>query len=732
MPELPESGEPYIGVVGNLVSGVMQTAGFYFQNAVIDDLGALLNSIAVFVFVIALIGCLTMYVLTGKLRSPLFFLITPSLFYLVLTVRTPAMPTLIAVGNRAPEKTLQDTQLDMLKKFGNIDPTKTPRVSWLFAKIDRVVSHSTQALVSFLVDTENKKDLINAAREKLYQTLFTNQAVDPDMLSLLSTSFSGTCGTQAQLWKEIYDEAAQVGALVTDLKKDGKVIRPRRSDNDPEVVRLKDSVVAKSAELNKRQANPIQFTLSQTRYIENKAPKEGIVNNTPLTHATCGKLTRIIKEIMLNDAAYLFDRETNRGAKGNDGTDWLKVRDNFVRSLICRPDQRCPCSEGASCPPAAREKANEILAAYMLRNTLKSNATTTMLAKVDAKNPRDIVLSNGLYKITSRFDQREGLFNLQYYAGIVPYVQGFLLFLLAASFPFFALFLLIPGKTSSFMTWVALWAWVKSWDVGFASIHVIREILWEYFTGKELLKDTSTVWAGADLGKILTEVIRNDPVSNLGLYFSIIAIVTMAVPFVTANLFLNAPAMYGSVRGLMETSVRKLGSAYRREERRKFATLVQNTQYADLGSHALNAQAKFYETMFEGMSVEDKKIYAQSPSGYEYRNSADGAAARAASAVFGTERMDQYFSPRQMLQKKMLAQVAGRGWAEGSNSRQAQTGQDAIIEMFVQNYTGGNLSEIGTVAVSPSAGKPTDDNVSTSGVGLNQNTNISVDKQPTK
>ena len=64
------------------------------------------------------------------------------------------------------------------------------------------------------------------------------------------------------------------------------------------------------------------------------------------------------------------------------------------------------------------------------------------------------------------------------FAMIIPYLQGLLLYGLSIAFPFFALMLIVPGKAGAFITWMTLWAWVKSWDVGWALVAVIDDMLW--------------------------------------------------------------------------------------------------------------------------------------------------------------------------------------------------------------------------------------------------------------
>ena len=67
-------------------------------------------------------------------------------------------------------------------------------------------------------------------------------------------------------------------------------------------------------------------------------------------------------------------------------------------------------------------------------------------------------------------------------AGGIPYAQGILLYILALSFPFFSLLLLVPGKHGGFLLWFMLWIWVKSWDVMMALVIILSDSIYAILT----------------------------------------------------------------------------------------------------------------------------------------------------------------------------------------------------------------------------------------------------------
>lgn len=64
------------------------------------------------------------------------------------------------------------------------------------------------------------------------------------------------------------------------------------------------------------------------------------------------------------------------------------------------------------------------------------------------------------------------------WARMLPYVQGLLMYGLAAIYPFACMLIIFPGWSKTLFTWMAFWAWVKLWDLGFAVVMVIERSVW--------------------------------------------------------------------------------------------------------------------------------------------------------------------------------------------------------------------------------------------------------------
>jgi len=199
-----------------------------------------------------------------------------------------------------------------------------------------------------------------------------------------------------------------------------------------------------------------------------------------------------------------------------------------------------------------------ILAGRLLRHALSDRTSETFLtqfaehADVRVQNfdwaPGNMN-RNDIQEATQRF-QRAGLatekrFELFTFAMALPMFQGTMLYYLAVSFPFFALLLLVPGKMESFLLWFSFWAWVKSWNVGWAVVSVVDSILWHLMPkSAEYNPFIDPRHAPVD---ILESAFNGDPAYNLATYYTIISVLLVAVPIVSAQILLGSKSIFGQL-----------------------------------------------------------------------------------------------------------------------------------------------------------------------------------------
>jgi hypothetical protein len=82
------------------------------------------------------------------------------------------------------------------------------------------------------------------------------------------------------------------------------------------------------------------------------------------------------------------------------------------------------------------------------------------------------------------------------WALLIPYVQGVLMYLLAMAYPFICMLILVPGWHKVLFTWMAFWAWVKIWDIGWAIVSVLERSIWAIIGNRsDAVKLFSKVWS---------------------------------------------------------------------------------------------------------------------------------------------------------------------------------------------------------------------------------------------
>ncbi len=140
----------------------------------------------------------------------------------------------------------------------------------------------------------------------------------------------------------------------------------------------------------------------------------------------------------------------------------------------------------------------------------------------------------------------------------LPHFQGVCLMMLAACYPFFAMAMVIPGRSGSMLAWMGLWTWVKLWDFGFAVVMMIDNILFTLFPrGPGLapgdINDPGRAWA---------RILEIDPNYSATVYYNMIATCLFAVPVATAVFVKGAGAeLVGVVSSSFQKSSKRLGGS---------------------------------------------------------------------------------------------------------------------------------------------------------------------------
>jgi len=124
-------------------------------------------------------------------------------------------------------------------------------------------------------------------------------------------------------------------------------------------------------------------------------------------------------------------------------------------------------------PDEQAEFLQNLIFVHLMRNELQL-APKPFRGRVNegAKSVQDV----NTYQ--SRTGSRNKFGEVHTWSIMIPYIQGVLLYLLAMSYPFICMMMLIPGRHKSLMTWLSFFVWTKLWDVGFAVVMVLERSIW--------------------------------------------------------------------------------------------------------------------------------------------------------------------------------------------------------------------------------------------------------------
>lgn len=512
--------QDYRGAVSELVAATLQTKGIQDQAKILVDFREALDWLAALAWLAAISLAVGSYAVFGEARNALYLLIGPPLFYYMITTTVQTDGVRVRVGEREVNGSVQD-QNEFMRFVRLLDDgqgnAQQIDISLFFAIYDSIVTEMVQGIVGVLLDTENRDDLRFKARERALSFVLQGSSEDQGYFALVGTVNFGECG-------RLMNQQLRVGAL-----------NPKTDEQKEDVEETKRRLLT---EWTKPTGAPLDF---QTRQflVAHKDDIEGL-GDVPIDDpsvdlaVSCETVWRWTRAATLALAEERLTPEAFHGIAGdNSEIPWNPVFDDIQAFLR---------QDSAPGVPASQANAATVLAAYIYRNAMTKTTHQAMQSQIFGRAPFNAQRYDGMYDFFAEAEAHGGFFKLKYFAGTVQYIQGVLLYLLSIGFPFFAIFLVMPGRAMSFLVWCALWAWVKSWDVGFAIVHVARDIFWHVLSGRvnkygEQL-DWDTPWS------IFQVINHNDPLASQNTYWEITSLLTVAVPFLTAHLFLGASGMF--------------------------------------------------------------------------------------------------------------------------------------------------------------------------------------------
>lgn len=604
-------GATFLGGVGNLISAALQTKGLQDQAYLLVKFEPILEWIAALAWLCSIVFAIFSFAVFGRYKESLYLLIGPPLFYFMITVSASHNGVSVRIGDRIVEGSIQDNNelLTFIRakkatavKNGNQVSTEVApnwgedggyKVSLFFATIDMMATEIIHSLVEVLLDTENKQDLKIIARENMRSFVLRGNSVDPGFVSLFVAEHLGKCAESMQRFfansTEVNMQNTEGGIQEANQPSTRKTNEKALKAWDKQEIELepasKDYITAKSGQSVMADDNILKNYEADRNF-----PKVNFqINQKGQETLSCKQIWEWTRAAVFYETAKTFDPKVLQGNMPLGDYPWDDVTEEVANwfSGGSRPQLKedgTPSDEFGEDGPSANS-ALDVAAVYFYKNMIRDINTSALHSNI---SDRVILEDSHKATIASRIGDtyaHGGFMKIRYLAMFLPYLQGVLLYLLSISFPLFAIFLVVPGQWKTFLSWVGLYVWVKSWDLGGALVMVVREVLWSVMHNRANIHETKVNWE--DPIAVVGVAFNNDPFYSENTYWIIVSALTVIIPAMTAHLFKGATQMLGSFdHGLNEGL--KIGNMDGNSIRRMHANAIERKQATQMFRTAQN------------------------------------------------------------------------------------------------------------------------------------------------
>lgn len=559
----------FVGSSGTFAATMLESAGYYYQQLILDSLaGPLTGSLGALIYIVAIIVAVISVVSTGKYSFGAWLLIGPGLYFSTVVPRTAAIGSEWALGNTPRNTELVQAEVKELLKSQKLssDSNVAPaQVSYLFAWYNNLASSAIKEIVKGLNNSRDPAQFGFILRQQIFSEIHSANVSDPGFIDLLHSGFFTQCRSAVQKGREVYDERNThvrdaLSKEYTQLMKTNVRLNSRQAkewlagfraayerktqiftavmSSPVDAQRINDFVTALS--LDKGQAGAISVDPKFPDYL----PEDyRLVDSSVFT---CEQIWQFVRIGLVLQAKRVIDGSTQE-LKSKGGIEY----DNMLSSLgMITGLYQVPALNkniNSSIKPKMIDLLYRSVAMYIMRNEANKDMNSGFLHEfANRTGVRELELpgQDNLVRYTRESLQRdewEEKTRLITSAAQLPYYQGLVLYFLSVLFPFFALLLLIPGRHAGFLLWFGLWFWAKSWDIGFAVIMLLDDMLFAMFSvAHESGAMSAQPLINTDASAALSLIRELDPSFELGTYYAIMATAVHSIPVIASYLVLGS------------------------------------------------------------------------------------------------------------------------------------------------------------------------------------------------
>jgi hypothetical protein len=523
-----------LGSVGSLVSAALETAGHSMQSSILDffQLG-FANDFAALLYLMAAIGGIFVIAVGGKYKFGLWFLLGPVLFFFLITPRVPSKGVSWSLGGRnfdqiyvdlategVSEKKIQifrNEAGEIIRDTRDEGANKVGDVSWFFVSWDYFVSGFVRGFSSMLNLEASNADLSLLNKVQRYHTLMTLEVENPALKGFISLVMVSECNRYFGLMKDLY--AANV--RINSSEEVREMFQRTIVDEEGR------KVVISSTDKALVEASRAGVLIDEKGNViteERLREKQGY---------SCEDIWKLGINSITHNAESLFGAVAAANA-----TEGMSIED-VKRQISAKVNTQYEHPDGR----ISKLDDNQRLLAFI--NEMALRIFFRELQKIHGNVNQIRSSPHGLQQPTNEehqaaVDIREAYQGLEYegkgiylsLALALPYVQGLALYVLALSYPLFAMAVVFPGRHGAFFRWMALWFWIKSWDIGFAVVMLMDNLLYNLLPhGPPVIPEILD-----DPAEAIKTILEVDPAYGVNVYFNLLATLIAAVPVATGIL----------------------------------------------------------------------------------------------------------------------------------------------------------------------------------------------------
>lgn len=492
---------------GTLIAAAMESAGISLQADMIQWVSTDGKSLAALLYLIALISAVIAIASGGRYLWGRYLLIGPALFFFLMQTHESSGSTW-----QHADKTYDKKHIELALRDTNLRGRGD--VSLFFKFWNNFMSETTQELLGLLNLTQDDSHLDFLTKTERYMNYWLNTKANlsPNMQRFIRLIMINKC-TDYYLM-----QMAQADEHINQVEKNDYV------------------------RLLKKQHDVVVFTLSENvattgQEWERWLVKEKILE--PKGKYTCDDIWGLAIEALKVPAEEAIKEGSGRNLGIGQSLD--KVRDKLIKKVGTNLNQAS--GETLLANGELLQAVHWIIARSLWLEIAKTDKMGTYYNQgghngyFASSAPKSVFdfQNNGGRNTNSAIRQFNHAETYKFKADFVnaalamPYFQGVGLLLLAASFPFFAMAVVVPGRAGVILTWMGLWAWLKLWDVGFGVVMLIDNIMYTVFPRGPALSAGDMESAGKAFSKLMVQ----DPSYNSAMYYNMISVCMYAVPIVT-------------------------------------------------------------------------------------------------------------------------------------------------------------------------------------------------------